>query len=175
VELAHICHDRLAEAQSLLDVIEAVKTSARALMGAAGATLVLREGGMCFYADEDAVAPLWKGQRFPITQCISGWAMLNARTAIIPDIYADDRIPHELYRPTFVVALVMVPVGTAAPVGAIGAYWDRRWRPADADVHALEQLAAAAAAALERVGLADAPWAPNFRPHSRPSMSARLP
>lgn len=163
MELLDMCYDRLAEADTLAAVISAVKTSARALMGAAGATVVLREDDMCFYAEEDSIAPLWKGQRFPITACISGWAMLNARTAVIPDIYADDRIPHDLYRPTFVVALAMVPVGMPAPVGAIGAYWDRRWQPGDADVHAFERLAAATAEALHRVGLDEAPWAPNFR------------
>ena len=31
----------------------------------------------CYYADEDAISPLWKGQRFPMSACISGWAMLN--------------------------------------------------------------------------------------------------
>lgn len=166
MDLLDLCHDRLAEADTLATVIEAVKTSARAIMGAAGATVVLREDDMCFYADEDSIAPLWKGQRFPITACISGWAMLNARTAVIPDIYADDRIPHALYRPTFVVALAMVPVGLPTPVGAIGAYWNCRWQPDEADMQAFEGLAAVTAQALDRVGLDDAPWAPNFRPGS---------
>ena len=31
----------------------------------------LREGR---YADEDAIGKLWKGQRFPMSTCISGWA-----------------------------------------------------------------------------------------------------
>ena len=43
-----------------------VRTEARRRTGAHGATFVLREGDRCFYADEDAIAPLWKGQRFPI-------------------------------------------------------------------------------------------------------------
>jgi GAF domain-containing protein len=162
VELLDICRNQLAAATTLVGVIDVVKMSARAMMGAAGATVVLREDDMCFYADEDAIGPLWKGQRFPIRDCISGWAMLNARTAVIPDIYADDRIPHELYRPTFVVSLAMVPVGLRVPVGAIGAYWPRRLEPHELDVHPLETLASDAALALERVGLHDAPWAPNF-------------
>lgn len=157
-----ICRERLGDVDTLAEVIDVVKTSARALMGAAGATVVLREDDTCFYADEDSIAPLWKGQRFPISDCISGWAMLHARPAVIPDIYADDRIPHELYRPTFVVALAMVPIGLPTPRGAIGAYWARRWEPDDADVEALQQLADAAAAALDRVGFDEAPWAPNF-------------
>ena len=38
---------------------------------------------------EDAIEPLWKGQRFPLGQCISGWAMLNKRSVAIEDIYVD--------------------------------------------------------------------------------------
>ncbi|MGH1560948.1 HWE histidine kinase domain-containing protein [Caulobacter segnis] len=30
-----------------------------------------------------------------MTTCISGWAMLNRQTVVIPDIYLDDRIPHD--------------------------------------------------------------------------------
>src|SRR5262249_56843927 len=54
-----------------------------------------------------AIAPLWKGQRFPMSACISGWSMLNRCPAVISDIYADSRIPHDAYRPTFVKSLVM--------------------------------------------------------------------
>lgn len=156
------CRDRLAEAASLADVIDVVRVSARALVGADGATFVLRDGGACFYADEDSIAPLWKGQRFPLSECISGWAMLHAQTAAVPDIYADDRIPHDVYRPTFIESLVMVPIGRLEPVGAIGAYWSRRYAADDEAIDALEQLADLTAAALARVGLDDAPWAPRF-------------
>ena len=156
------CRDRLAEAETLGDVIDVVRVAARALVGADGATFVLREGGACFYADEDSIAPLWKGQRFPLTECISGWAMLHARTAAVADIYADDRIPHDLYRPTFIESLVMVPIGRIEPVGAIGAYWSRRYAAGDDEVEALERLADLAADAIARIGLADAPWAPRF-------------
>src|SRR5258705_3687257 len=86
-----------------------VRLAARQLTGADGATFVLRDGDRCFYADEDAIAPLWKGQRFPMSACISGWSMLNRRAAVIEDIYADARIPHDAYRPTFVHSLVIVP------------------------------------------------------------------
>lgn len=41
--------------------------------------------------------------RFPgMSACISGWAMLHRRSAVVPDIYADSRIPADAYRPTFV-------------------------------------------------------------------------
>ena len=109
----------LSLARHLDAVMAIVRRAARELTGADGATFVLRDGDKCFYADEDAIEPLWKGQRFPMSACISGWAMLNRQAAVIEDIYADPRIPADAYRPTFVKSLVMVPIRTQAPTGAI--------------------------------------------------------
>jgi hypothetical protein len=67
----------LSLARSLPEVQRIVRTAARELTGCDGATFVLRDDGKCYYADEDAIAPLWKGSRFPLERCISGWAMLN--------------------------------------------------------------------------------------------------
>src|ERR671918_520465 len=92
----------LSLARAVEDVQNVVRVAARKLAEADGATFVLRDGDRCFYADEYAIAPLWKGQRFPLSACISGWAMLNRQSVAIDDIYADPRIPHEAYRPTFV-------------------------------------------------------------------------
>jgi GAF domain-containing protein len=153
------------EAQTLADVGAVVRVEARRLTGAQGATFVLREDDRCFYADEDAIAPLWKGQRFPITACISGWAMLNDDTAVVPDIQLDERIPLEAYMPTFVRSLVMVPVGSPTPAAAIGAYWARHHRATKRQIHDLQHLAAYTARAIHRIGLADAPWAPTFTKH----------
>jgi GAF domain-containing protein len=153
----------LDRATSLPDVVEVVRHAARQSVGADGATFVLREADHCFYVDEDAIAPLWKGQRFPITTCISGWAMLHAQPAVIPDILLDERIPQDAYRPTFVQSLAMVPIGNENPVGAIGAYWARRNGPTSDDVSSLQHIAQLTACALDRVGLASAPWAPSFR------------
>jgi GAF domain-containing protein len=152
--------ERLSAADRLVEVFETVRTTARTISFADGATVVLRENSNCFYADEDAMSPLWKGQRFPLTQCISGWSMLHDDVAVIPDIASDDRIPFEAYRPTFVKSLVMVPVGSNPAIGAIGAYWAHRHTASSREVAALQELARAAAAALERVGLEDAPFTP---------------
>ena len=72
--------ERLGTATSLETVTELVAGAVRALTGADGATFVLREDQKCFYADEDAIGPLWKGSRFPMTSCISGWAMMHKRS-----------------------------------------------------------------------------------------------
>src|SRR3954468_7742696 len=147
--------DELQSAATLPRIGEIVRRSARQVAGADGATFVLRDGELCFYADEDAIAPLWKGQRFPMTECISGWAMLNRQTVTVPDIEHDDRVPLAAYRPTFVRSLTMTPINREQPVGAIGAYWAGVGARQGDGTDALESLAAAAAAAIDRVGLAD--------------------
>jgi GAF domain-containing protein len=151
----------VAAAANLEDLGAVARTAARRLVSSDGATFVLKDGDRCFYADEDAIAPLWKGQRFPIDECISGWSMRNGEPAVVPDISTDERIPLAAYRPTFVRSLVMVPVGAPA-TAAIGAYWATEAQHADA-VPALVALAGLVATRLDEIGLADAPWAPNFR------------
>jgi len=143
----------LSLARTLDAVMAVVRTAARELTGADGATFILRDQDKCFYADEDAIGPLWKGQRFPMTACISGWAMLNRRPAIIPDIYADARVPVDAYRPTFVKSLVMVPIRPDDPVGAIGNYWAARHQATSEEVELLQALANTASVAMEDVRL----------------------
>jgi GAF domain-containing protein len=153
----------LTSAESIARVGEIVRSAARRLAAADGATFVLRDRDFCFYADEDAIGPLWKGQRFPIQECISGWAMLHKESVCIADISVDERVPLAAYRPTFVRSLVMVPIRAADPVGAIGAYWASAGAANQDAIDRLEKLAAATGEAIDRIGLADAPWAPNFR------------
>jgi signal transduction histidine kinase len=114
---------------------------------------VLRDGDRCFYAEEDAIGPLWKGQRFSMDACISGWAMQNRRAAVIKDIYQDARIPHDAYRPTFVKSLMMTPIRTAAPVGAIGVYWAKTHETSAVEVELLRALADSTSVAMESVDL----------------------
>ncbi|MHB8790331.1 MAG: PAS domain S-box protein [Desulfobulbaceae bacterium] len=145
----------LASARTLEGVQRIVVTSARKLGGADGATMVFRDGEFCYYAEEDGIGPLWKGKRFPLASCISGWVMLNRTPAIVEDIFADERISVDAYRPTVVKSLVMVPVNTTEPVAVIGNYWSRTHRPAPIEVQLLQILADAAARAVENVLLLD--------------------
>ena len=151
--------ERLAAAAQLTDVLETVRKAARAIVSADGATVVLREDDKCFYADEDAMSPLWKGQRFPARDCISGWAMVYGKTAVVRDVTLDDRIPIEAYRPTFVKSLAMVPVGRPA-IAAIGTYWAHHHAATAEDIEMLETLANSTAEALDRIGLDGAPFTP---------------
>jgi signal transduction histidine kinase len=143
----------LASARDEASVCEIVRKAARELGQSDGVSFVFRQGQFCYYADEDAIAPLWKGKRFPIESCISGWAMLNKTHVVVPDIYVDDRIPHDAYRTTFVKSLVMVPVRRENPIAAIGAYWASYHMATPAEIGVLQSLADAAALALSNVQL----------------------
>lgn len=145
--------EALSATRSIEDVAAVVRSAARRISGADGVCFVLRDGDKCWYLDEDAIGPMWKGQRFPLTACISGWAMLNGQTVVIPDIYVDDRIPHDAYRPTFVKSLVMTPVRLKDPIAAIGAYWAMGQTPSPDTVLKLETMARATAAAIENANL----------------------
>jgi signal transduction histidine kinase len=114
---------------------------------------VLRDGDQCHYVDEDAIGPLWKGRRFPMSACISGWAMLHRTPAVVDDITHDERIPIEAYRPTFVKSLALVPIRAADPIGAIGVYWASRHRAGEDELTLLQELADTTALALENVAL----------------------
>lgn len=144
---------RLSLARTVGEVQEIVRTTARALCGADGATFVLRDGTRCYYADEDAISPLWKGQRFPMDVCVSGWTMRHRSAVVIEDIVDDERVPQEAYRPTFVRSLAMVPIRQADPIGAIGNYWSDHHRADPHEVQLLQALADATAVAMENVGL----------------------
>jgi GAF domain-containing protein len=125
--MSHEYERDLSAAESLGEVGDIVRQAARRECGRSNFRAARRQ--LCFYADEDAIAPRWKGQRLPMQQCISGWAMLNKQSVAVPDIERDERSPIEAYRPTFVRNLVMVPIDRRNPVGAIGAY--RSWTGGD--------------------------------------------
>lgn len=145
--------EQLAGARDEMEVAAIVRTAARALTGADGVAVVLKKGDRVHYVDEDAVAPLWKGQDFPVDACVSGWAIKHKQTVVITDITADARVPLAAYQPTFVKSLAMAPVGRPEPFAAVGAYWSEVRRPTDDEITALETMARATAVALENVRL----------------------
>jgi GAF domain-containing protein len=128
-----------------------VRKSARKLTAADGATFILKDKDQCFYADEDAISPLWKGQRFPSEACISGWVINNRQSAVIADIYKDKRIPVDAYRLTFVKSLAMMPIRTIEPIGAIGCYWKEEYTPSGSELKYLQALADVTAVAFEKL------------------------
>lgn len=128
-----------------------VKTAARQLVRSDGASFVLREGGVAYFADEDAVSPLWKGLRTPLEDCIEGLAILNRQSVQVHDVGADPRLDRSRYQATFVRSLAVVPVRTREPVGAIGVYWAEPNVLGEDDLRLLMKLADAASLAIENI------------------------
>jgi two-component sensor histidine kinase len=145
--------ESLARAATPDAIHDIIRSSARRLIGSDGVALILADGDECHYVEEDAVGPLWKGRKFKMSECISGWSMMNRRIAIIPDIATDARIPHHLYAETFVKSLIMTPVGADYPIGALGAYWASTYQPTDYEIETVQILARVTAAALENANL----------------------
>jgi signal transduction histidine kinase len=150
ISLAGIVQE-LSLAGDLPAIMGIVRSAARELTGADGATFVLRAGDRCYYADEEAIGPLWKGQSFPMEACASGWAMRNRTAEVIEDVYDHPHLPLDAYRPTFVKSLCMVPIRTKAPIGAIGAYWASRHRATTRELALLQALADSTSVAMENV------------------------
>lgn len=145
--------EALARAGSSEEVVDIVRKTARRLIGSDGIALVIRDGEACHYIEEDAIGPLWKGSKFPMSECISGWVMENGRTAAIRDVFKDRRIPSYLYHRTFVRSLVMAPAESEHPIGALGAYWSQVYEPTHYEIETVETLARAVATALEHARL----------------------
>jgi PAS domain S-box-containing protein len=146
-------HRDLSGSLRLDDLLPTLCRLARELLGSDGATFILREDDRVRYAAEDAIAPLWAGQTFPISGCVSGWAMREDSAAVVEDIYADKRIAIEAYEKTFVRSLLMVPVRRDNPLGAMGVYWQTRHRATERELRLLEALAGAAGVAVRNAQL----------------------
>lgn len=143
--------NRLTIAHDFDTVVNIIRDAARTLSRADGVTFVLRDGDQCYYRDEDAIEPLWKGKRFPLDQCISGWVMRKGESVAIEDVYQDPRIPHDVYRKTFVKSLAMAPFSSKAAIGAIGAYWKEKHVVTDIEKSLLNILAKMAASVWEAI------------------------
>lgn len=134
-------------------VARRVCTAVRGVVGADGVTFVLSEGDQVYYAAEDARERLWEGRRFPIGHCISGWTVTHGEPAVIEDVFADERVPAEAYRPTFVRSLATMPLGLPRTLGCLGAYWSERRRATERDLYLLEIIACAVGQAVARADL----------------------
>jgi signal transduction histidine kinase/CheY-like chemotaxis protein len=98
--------------------------------------------------------------------------MLNRQQTAVPDIYADPRIPHEAYRPTFVKSLAMTPIRKDDPIGAIGAYWADFHQATAEELETLQALGDSAAMAIGTAQMIQALREANHRKDSFLSMLA---
>ena len=89
--------------------------------------------------------------------------MLHDETAVVPDIYVDDRIPLEAYLPDLRPQPRHGPGRLARPRSARSApTGPATTAPPRARSTTCKRLAARTANAIHRIGLDDAPWAPTF-------------
>lgn len=145
----------LTAARSTDAVVDALRKTTRATLGADGIAVILRQNERCHYVAEDALSPLWTGQDFAIAECVSGIAMMTNTVISIPDIFQDPRVPQDAYAPTFVRSMAMAPIGAPTPVAALGVYWAELNRPDAATIAILTRIAAAATQALANIADAD--------------------
>jgi len=153
IALLALTAQELTLCKDLNSVMFVVRSVARKLTQADGVTFVLRDNDMCYYADEDTISPLWKGSRFKVEFCISGWAMINKKYTCIEDIYQDERIPIDLYSTTYIKSLLMMPIRKIDPIGAIGCYWAKSYRPGVDEINYIQSLAEITALALDNINL----------------------
>ncbi|WP_201091573.1 PAS domain S-box protein [Thiocystis minor] len=159
---------RLAEAvegiagvRDLASLAAIVCAAARQLTGADGATLALRDGDGCACLDEDAIGPLWKGQRLPLADCVSGWTIRQAEPIAMEDCRSDASAQTggrvgalaDVAPGGFVRGLSLVPVGRRDPAGALGCYWARPYRIGAEELGLQQALADATAVGLNNLDL----------------------
>lgn len=77
--------------------------------------------------------------------------MINKKSVAIEDIYKDERVLIEAYKPTFVKSLAMVPIRTMEPIGAIGNYWAKQYAPTIEEMEILQTLADITSVSIENV------------------------
>ena len=146
---------RLGSATNMEEAVEVLRTGSRDIAGSDGVTIVRREGDETVYIAEDAISPHWVGRRFPISECLAGFAITQRRPVIIPDVRIADNVPQNLYMATFVESVAVFPVGLGEPIGAIGAYWKHARAIDDETVSLLAALARAFGAVIETLAVLD--------------------
>ncbi|MBI5617057.1 MAG: PAS domain S-box protein [Gammaproteobacteria bacterium] len=143
----------MAGVRTLPELLAIVCRATRSIIGCDGATVVLRDEEQCHYVGEDAITPLWQGQRFLLAQRVSGRVMERGEPDIIEDTAGHPDVPEEAYGHTFVRALSIVPVGRPTASGALGCYWARPHRASPEELRLQRALADAAAIGLANLEL----------------------
>lgn len=141
----------LSLARSPSEIHRVLSRAARRLNRAGGSGLVLVDGLFAHYVDEDGAAPGWQGRRIPLESCLTGWCVGNRRPVVIDEVRADIRLPVAPYWSTPVASLIMVPVRSRDPIGALANYWSEPHSATGEEVRVLQALADSASVALESV------------------------
>lgn len=141
----------LCLAHSLEEITKIILTAVRKLTNADGSTFVLLDNGFCYYVDENAIHPIWKGQRFPMDTNINGWVILNKQATIIEDVSIDERVSKSVGKDTFVKSMAIFPMGTEQPMGAIGTYWFQEYEPSREQIKLMQLIANSAMVGMKNL------------------------
>jgi signal transduction histidine kinase len=142
---------QLFSAHDLETIMNVVKVAAKELTGADGVTFSLKENDECFFAEEEAINPLWRGKRIPMEKCIDGWSIRNHEQVFIEDITRDNRVSQDVYSALPIKSLIVVPIHRLDPIGALGSYWTNVHVISSEGVLQLQTLADVTAVAVENV------------------------
>lgn len=143
----------LSLARSVPEIHRVVSRAVRRLVRADGSNLVLLDGSLAHFADEEGRGPGWKGRRIPLDESLTGWCVRERRAVVVDDVRADIRLPVAPYWSTPVTSLIMVPVRSRQPIGAIAGYWTAKRRATGDEVRTLQALADSAALAIENASV----------------------
>lgn len=145
--------DRLSCARTPGGIVRAVKESAGELADADGVSILLRDGADIYSLDETSTEPICDGVRVPLTSCLSGWVVLRGSQALVADVDDDGRVAAIDLGGADARSVVVVPIRSADPIGALSVCWTEFHIPEDDVVLALQTLANAVAIAVENARL----------------------
>jgi diguanylate cyclase (GGDEF)-like protein len=135
--------------RSLESMMTIVRTVACDLIGADGATLVLRNQDLYFPQAKRELASVGNDGDFPIKP-LSSWVMLHQQPAIMTPINTL-KFACATLRSVSVKSVAMVPVKPTHPIGALGVYWVTSHHPEPEEIKILEAMAKVTATALETI------------------------
>ena len=147
------CVRGITSARSATDVFFNATSAARKLTNTDGASFAIRVGGRCHHLSEDEIEPLWEGQNPSLDDDIFGWCIDNRQTVSIMDVGHDSRISNNFFEDTLVHSLLIVPVGSGSPLGALGVFWTYRHPASIQEIEVIQSLAHAAAGALDHINM----------------------
>ena len=140
--------EELCSARTQDEVVRISAALAKRACNVDSVSIVLTNGEQFDYTPGDRPDTISLSVRSKVILRMSAWALEAAQTAVVPDVYHDDRTRSHTNGSTSARSLVVVPVGGAHPFAAITCAWAQERWPAATDVLVLEALARATALAL---------------------------
>ncbi len=136
----------LSQAHDIATIVPLVRQAAAALVGADGASFVLRDGDQ-FHSSEGPSSVPTQGAEYADYVC--AWTMLHREPLVVADTTKDPRFDPASFDSTLVRSVLAVPLRAHQPVGAICVHWEAAHAATPEDVRILQALADATSVAIE--------------------------